>query len=60
MQNKIFSLLVAVVLLQLVYFLVQSLEARLKASNSNLKSTANVRAYIVLILLFLLVLFTLL
>lgn len=60
MQNKIISLLVAVVLLQLVYFLVQSLKARLKASNSNLKSTANVRAYIVLILLFLLVLFTLL
>ena len=59
MQNKIVSLLVAVVLLQLVYFLVHSLKARLKASNPDLKSTANIRTYIVLVLLLLLVLFTL-
>lgn len=59
MQNKIISLLVGVVLLQLVYFLVQSFKARIKASNHNLKSTANVRTFIVLILLLVLVLFTL-
>lgn len=57
MQNKILVIFVAVVLMQLIYFLVKSTKDRFVGGNPFLKGTAYVRGYIVLLLLVLFLIF---
>lgn len=59
MVYKVFVLIVAVVLMQLVYFLIKSAKDRAISGNTCLKSTAYVRGFILLVLLSLLLFFML-
>lgn len=59
MVYKVFVLIVAVVLMQLVYFLLKSAKDRAVSGNVHLKSMAYVRGLIVLVLLSLLLFFML-
>ncbi|ALM50354.1 hypothetical protein AMR72_16575 [Flavobacterium psychrophilum] len=57
MQNKILFMLLAVVFMQLIYFLVKSTKDRYKKNPLSIRGAASVRAYIVMILLILLFIF---
>jgi hypothetical protein len=59
MVYKVFVLIVAVVLMQLVYFLIKSAKDRALSGNIQLKSTAYIRGFILLVLLSLLLFFML-
>jgi hypothetical protein len=59
MVYKVAMLILAVVLMQLVYFLIKSAKDRALSGNTQLKSTAYVRGFILLGLLLLLLFFML-
>lgn len=59
MLNKIAVLIIAVVLMQLIYFLLKSTKDRVVNGNTRFKSTEYVRGYILLVLLALLIFFML-
>lgn|GEM_PF-5006972 len=56
MQNKILFMLLAVVIMQLIYFLVKSAKDRFRQNPMSLKRSASIRAYIVIIALLLILL----
>jgi len=59
MQNKILFMLLAVVIMQLIYFLVKSTKDRFRQNPMSLKRSASIRAYIVIALLLILLIFSL-
>lgn len=59
MLNKILILFLAVVVMQLIYFLVKSTKDRFRGGNTFLKSRQYLRGYILIILFILLFIFML-
>lgn len=60
MVYKVLVFIFAVVVMQLIYFLIKSTKDRLRSGNTFLKSTEFVRGYILIALLVLLLIFMLL
>ncbi len=59
MLNKVLVLFFAIVIIQLIYFLVKSTKDRLNSGNMFLKSKEYIRGYIMVVLLVLLIVFML-